>query len=94
MTASKWSPAFAEALEMEFCKRTPMGVPAGTVIAGTSGFSPKVDATREENGAALSELEFGSGFAACGFGATIPHPLNSNRAERTRSMDLLENFIA
>lgn len=94
MTASKWSPGFAEALEIEFCKRTPMGVPAGIVIAGTSGFRPKDDATREENGAELSGFEDESVFAACGFGDTTPHPLKSKRAERTRSMDLLEIFMA
>src|SRR3954454_15001003 len=93
MTASKWSPEFADALEIEFCKRTPMGVPAGMVIAGISGFRPKLDATRDENGAAASGLEVESVLAACGFGETIPHPLKNNRPESTRSMDLLGIFI-
>src|SRR3954469_23745752 len=79
ITASKWSPEFADALEMEFCKRTPIAVPAGIVIAGTSGFPPLVGSTREENGA---ELAFGSGVAACGFEDTMPHPDRNNRADK------------
>src|SRR5438477_11669000 len=80
ITASKWSPEFADALEMEFCKRIPIGVPAGIVIAGTSGFTPSADSAREENGAA--DPEFGSGVAACGFEDTMPHPARRARAER------------
>src|SRR5213078_3657334 len=88
ITASKWSPEFAEALEMEFCKRIPIGVPAGTVIAGTSGFTPRVDAPREENGAEESAFELASGAAACGFDATEPQPAKRTRAENGAKMYL------
>src|SRR5690242_3014405 len=76
---------------MEFCKRMPIGVPAGMVIAGTGGFIPKPDATRDANGA--EESEFGSGAAACGFDDTTLHPVKRPNADNDISKNLKERLI-